>query len=144
VPLPNTRLVPERFQEYHQATVRGQMTAECVITRPASGTPTYNPTTITSTFSTPTQVYAGICRVRGPITGDAAVAVADREMAYTAYPVTIPIDSPAVQRNDLVEVTKCPDDPALVGVKLRVLAAQRGSIVWQRDLACELAQPTTR
>ncbi len=146
MPLGNTRLIPERFQEHHQVTVRGQMTAECTITRATNAVwpPAFNEATRTSERPEPAVIYSGICRARGPITSAGNTTTADRIQALNAYTVTIPATAAAVQVGDVVKVTACPDDTALVGLTLIVTAAQRGSITWQRDLACDLSQPVTR
>lgn len=147
-PLPNTRLFHTRFEGHHRAVADRQLTAECVITRPApAGTPAFDETTGTSTHLPAATIYSGPCRVKGPARDPAtatAVIVGDREQHIGAYTVVIPATAALIQAGDLIEVTANAGDTALVGLRLQVTGAQRGSITWQRDIACQLSMPTTR
>lgn len=150
MPLPNTRLIHNRFEEHHRPVADGQATAECRIERPSSTPTAWNDTTGRNTYPDPVLVYAGPCRVQHlgsggrrvgssgpPIVGDRGIPVAD-------YRVTVPTGGLLVQVNDLVTVTASADNADAVGVVLTVTAVSTGSITWQRDLSCQVRQPTTR
>ena len=145
VGLPNTTVIHPDFQSHHRATLDHTMTATCVITRPASdGTPPFNEATATSVHPAATTVYTGICRIQH--SGDPAgpEVVADRDATNAGYTVSVPADADLIQVGDLATVTACTHDPDLVGLVLHVINARRGSVAWQRDLACQLRPPTTR
>lgn len=145
MPLPNTRVIHPDFQAHHRAVTDGAMAATCVITRPSSpGTPVFDEGTATSTHSTPATVYNGPCRITARPVAPAGEVVADRTVDLGDYIVGIPADAAAVQVNDQVTVQVNGDDPTLVGLRLTVNGVRHGSIAWQRDLTCDLSQPTTR
>lgn len=144
-PLPNHRLIHPRFESHHRPVTADGMTAECAITRPASaGAPVFDEVTATSQHPAPASVYTGACRItRAPLTAT-TVVVADRPVDNARYVVVIPAEAPLVQVGDLVTLTACDGDPAIVGQPMAVADVTHGSITWQRDLLCEFSQPTTR
>ncbi|MFG1659078.1 DUF6093 family protein [Micromonospora chersina] len=144
-PLPNHRLIHPRFESHHRPVTADGMTAECAITRPASaGTPVFDEATARSQHPAAASVYTGACRItRAPLSA-ANVVVADRPVDNARYVVAIPADAPLVQAGDLVTLTACDGDPAIVGQPMPVTDVTHGSITWQRDLLCEFSQPTTR
>lgn len=144
MPLPTTSLIHSQFEAHHRPTADGQLTAECAITRPASGSTTvWNDATCTSTQPTAATVYSGACRVQHLTAQPAVATVADRPVTAVRYRVSLPASAPAVQVGDVVEVTACAGDSALVGLTLLVTNAARGSITWQRDVECQLQPPPT-
>ncbi len=143
--LSNTRVIHPAFQAHHRPVTDGAMSATCVITRPASsGTPAFSEAAATSQHPAPATVYDGKCRITVRSVAPTGEVVADRTVYPAEYIVSIPADAPAAQVNDLVRITACAGDPALVGLRLTVGQVRHGSIAWQRDLICDLSQPTTR
>jgi len=137
MPLPGTRVIHPRFQEHHQPTVRGQMTAACRVTRP-SPTPTgWDDEAGRSIYPEPMLIYEGMCRAQRQVDGE-QVTVADRTTTVTRVVVTVPFDAATFAVNDVVEMTKCHDDVDLVGLRLKVRDIRHASIAWQRDLVCDL------
>lgn len=143
MPLSNTSMFHPQFEARHRPTANGQLTAECVITRPSSTPNAWDDAAGQNVYPTPSSVYSGACRVQRQAEAT-AVTVADRTVPVAGFVVVIPTTAALVQVNDVVEVTVCVGDPALVGRTLKVRYALRGSITWQRDLICDLQPATTR
>lgn len=144
--LRNTRLIHKRFEQHHHRTAEGQLTAECVITRPASGPtpPVFDEITGRSILPKPAEVYAGPCRLQREPIFEAQRDVADRTTIADGYRLILPASAAEVRVNDLITMTACDGDPDLVGKLLHVTNVYRGSITWQRDIRCDLYVPTTR
>lgn len=143
--LPNTRVIHPLFEQHHRPVTVDAMTAECAITRPASaGTPVFDEATATSQHPAPASIYSGVCRItRAPLSATTTV-VADRPVNNARYVVGIPADAPPVQDGDIITITACEGEPAIVGQPMVVTDSSHGSITWQRDLLCDFSQPTTR
>ncbi|MEU8158041.1 DUF6093 family protein [Micromonospora sp. NPDC048986] len=148
MPLRNTRVIHPAFEAHHRPVSESGMTAECRITRPSSGPATWDDATGQNTYPAPMVVYEGICRVHrgGPAGGSEASArtVADRVLALGQYDVTISTAADLVKVNDIVTITACQGDPDLIGLPLQVTGARRSALTWERVLAVQMQQPTTR
>jgi hypothetical protein len=148
MPLPNTRMFHPLFEAHHRPVADGQLTAECVVTRPSSTPNAWDDAAGRNIYPPSEPIYAGSCRVQRRAMGQATVApsvVADRSVPVAGFVVVLTATStPLVQVNDVVTITVCTGDPALVGCDLKVRDSHRGSITWQRDLICDLQTATTR
>jgi hypothetical protein len=119
------------------------MPAECLIQRQTSTATSWNDAEGRNTFAPPTTVYEGPCRIHRA--SDAAAAtVADRELALAQYVVVLPTESDLVQKNDLVKITACEGDPAVVDLPLQVTGANRSALTWERVIQVQMQQPVTR
>jgi ribulose 1,5-bisphosphate carboxylase large subunit-like protein len=134
VPLPNTRVIPARWSEYHRATATGTMTATCQITRRATAGTTDAAGTYTP--ASPTTIYTGVCRVQALATRQQVVVIGEAQETQHRYLVTIRYDAADIHIGDLVHVTASVDG-GLIGRQLRVVDATYGSEQWERDLTCE-------
>lgn len=141
--LPNTRVVHPRWQSHHHPVTESAMGAECTITRPATGTPTFNEATATTVYPTSADIYEGECRITRAQAQATVTVTADRPLMAAEYLVAIPASANLVHIGDVVTVIACDGDPDLVGLVLVVTNARRGSLTWQRDLICELQPPPT-
>jgi hypothetical protein len=147
MPLPNTRVVHRAFQAHHAPVAEAVMTATVSFVRPETtpGTPTFDEVAGRSIFAAPTDVYSGPCRLqRSPGVASKQPTVGDREVTIREYVVSLPVSVPLIKVNDIGTITACPDDPQLAGQQMRVRDPRHGSILWQRDLLCELYPPVTR
>lgn len=143
--LANSRMFPTTWEQHHAVCAERAMTAECVITRPASnGTPVFDEETGRSQHPDPTTVYTGVCRVqRSALTGGNVPVIADKPTPLRQYVVSLPLAAPQIQVGDVVEVTSATDS-LMVGKRLSVADVRGGSLVWQRDLLCDEHVPATR
>jgi hypothetical protein len=144
MPLQNSRVIPRDWEAHHYATANGQMTAECVITRPTSVGRTFDTLTGTSTYPDPATIYDGACRIQHPTIQDIPAGAVERQTTVAEYTVTIPVTTNLVQINDVVTVAACAGDPDLVGAELTVIAVPRGSLRFVQPLTCKLQPATTR
>ena len=148
--LPNTRVIPAAWETHHRPVSADAMPDECTVDR-GSSTATWDDTAGRSVYPTPDRIYPtdgdGRCRIvlGGAGTVPAGTTTAgDRAVTLSDYTVVLPTCAALVQVGDIVTVVRCPGDPDLVGKKLRVKTATRGSYTWERLLSCELQPPTTR
>lgn len=145
MPLANTRMFPATWEARHGPCAEQAMTAECVITCPASnGTPVFDEETGRSLHPDPVEVYTGICRVqRPPGLAPNVPVVADNPTPMRQYVVSLPRAAAAVQVADIVLITAATDSQ-FIGKVFNVVDVRGGSLVWQRDLLCDERVPTTR
>lgn len=120
------------------------MTAECVITEVESGDGVFEPSTGKVVYAAPLAVYAGICRLQR----EGQSAQHNREAGgaqQTArnWVLSLPLSATEPRINARVEITAATDGQA-VGLVLRIAEQRGGSLVWQRDYACERWEPTVR
>ena len=148
--LRNTRVVPLGWDAHHRPVSADAMPDECVITRHTSER-SWNDTTGRSEYGPGVQIYPvdgrGACRLTRGGTGSmpvGAVVVAGRSTTLSDYTLVIPTCSELVQVGDIATVVRSDDDPDLVGRRLKVKNAVRGTYTWERLLSCELEPPTTR
>lgn len=143
MPLPGTRVIHKQFSTHHRATAEGTMRARCRINRPATtpGVPTFDVASGRSVYPDPPLVHTGPCRVQRAPRAEEQVDSGDREVTIQRYMVGIPAAAPVVQIGDRVTVTECDDDPQLIGQRMTVRAVHLASLLWERDLLCDL-QPT--
>jgi hypothetical protein len=62
---------------------------------------------------------------------------AETDAVVSTYKVSVPFDAPLVLRNDLVVILDSADFQ-LRGARMRVLEAQKATILVQRNLVCQL------
>lgn len=115
------------------------MTAACIITRPGTGTPSFDNTTGYTTPDDPDTVYAGICRVQGDFRPTAVVAT-DQETANRRYLVAIPAATTGIEEQMVVTVTAAPHAPQLVGRTLTIQALEYANEEFELDLICVEAE----
>jgi hypothetical protein len=102
------------------------MRSTCTITRPGTGTKTWDETTGRYTFTDDDVVYEGPCKVQDNGRSITDAEAGDSEVGVNSASLHLPIDaagSGAVRRDDLAVITGNPEDPALVG---RRFIAQAG------------------
>lgn len=135
MPLNSTRVIPDGWSEHHSVAANGFLTGVCTISEPGEVEGEY-----------PDLVYVpGPVHYDGPgsaqrqADGADTVSVGATE-TVRSYLVSIVLkDAPVIKRGQssyLVEFTKCPDDPDLVGRVLKVVDVQHGTTNWTRDLVC--------
>lgn len=143
MPLPNTRLIHPRFEDHHRPVAAGQMTGTCRIERPSTDPPTWDDTAGRDVQAPPTLLYDGPCRYQY-LSPAGQPIVADAETPLADVRITVPVPAVEYQDNDLVTMTASTKNPDIADRKLTVTAVSGSSISWQRDLTCQLRQPTTR
>lgn len=141
-PLPNHSVVPAGWAAHHRPVANGTMTALCDVHAP--GTIEWPATELTPGERYATDVPARLQQLNAP----REATPAGQEVTQQQYLVTMPLHLvPAAAQNitdsgPYVTVTgympgRAQDgDPHLVGRPLKVLAVQRGSLLWERDLIC--------
>lgn len=134
---PGSQVVPAGWEAHHRPVPEGALTAQCVISRPGAGPGTYDPVTGKATPPPPTQIYAGPCRVQAQSFRPLEKAVGERPRTVHRYLLVVPLDCPQVLVGDRVDITAA-TDPLLVGTAARVLDYPIGSLVWERDLICQV------
>lgn len=141
--LPNTRVIHPRFEQHHRPVAAGQMTASCRIERPSTDPPIWDDVAGLDVQPPPTLLYDGPCRYQylspagQPIVADALTPLADIR-------VTVPVPAVEYEVNDMVTMTGSTNNSDITDRKLTITAVSGSSISWQRDLTCQLRQPTTR
>lgn len=143
MPRPGTRIIPERWEAWHQPVAEGQMTGACRITRPVEPG-TFDEAAGRSTYPEPLVLYDGACRFQASQRLNLDRAVGDAQVTVHRYQVALPVAVDGLRINDQVNVTGCTSDPGFVGSVLRVVDILSGSLLWQRDLVCDDTTPTTR
>jgi len=144
VPLPNTHLIHPRFEAHHRPVADRQATATCRVERPAQQAQ-WDDAAGKNVYPPPQVLYEGPCRYQylspagQPVVADTTTPLADVR-------ITLPVGEVVYQANDLVTLTATATNPDLVEPPrtLTVVAVSGSSISWQRDLTCQLRQPTTR
>lgn len=141
MPFPNTRVIPDGWSEHHLPVPADAMTATVTITG-AAGPGTWNPTTGEIEEGDAATVYTGEARVQAlPREADDPDA-AGQAVSTRPYLVAIPDLTVEVDVGHRVHVDTA-EDPLLVGCDLTVRDVQRGSLVWDRALTCELDAANT-
>lgn len=147
MPLPHTHLIPPRFEAHHRPVADRQATAACRVERPAQHA-LWDDSAGANVYPPPELLYEGPCRYQylsdAGQPGAAHPVVAERSTPLADVRITLPVGAVVYQANDLVTVTATATNPDLVGRTLTVTAVSGSSISWQRDLVCQLRQPTTR
>lgn len=144
VPLPKTRLIHPRFEQHHRPVADGQATATCRIERAAQHA-LWDDQAGRNVYPPPELLYEGPCRYQY-LSAAGQPVVADTTTPLADVRVTVPVGSVVYQANDVVTLTATATNPDLVVPPrtLSVTAVSGSSISWQRDLVCQLRQPTTR
>lgn len=134
-PLAGHTPIHPRWSEHHRPVATGTQTGTCTITRPGTGDGTTDPDG-TWHPPTPTDVYAGTCRIT-PQTADARYVVSgDRRVTIRGYELAIEWDAADVREGDNVTIVTA-KDPRLAGVELRVTDVRMASEQWERVLIAE-------
>lgn len=147
VGLPNTRVVPDDFQQRHAGVIAATFRSTVRLMRLGNPQGVRDPAAGKTAFPVPWPVHEGQARIQSRTTGATlgrAVPVADRLVTLGAYLVALPTDSEPGRVGDVVEVLSCPDYPALNGLELIVVDVPGADIAWQRSYGCNLRQPTIR
>jgi hypothetical protein len=143
VPLPNTRIIHPRWRRHYEPAVLGGMTARVRLSKPAR-LGVRDPVSGRTPTLPPARYYEGPGRVQARGGANPAASTAEREVTVGSYLVAVPIDlgGAAPELGDLVDVLDA-DDPLLIRSRLYVVEVPAASIVLQRNLGCDLHQPTT-
>lgn len=142
--LPATTVIHPDFQQHHRPVAAGQMTGTCRIERLPAGPAVWDDAAGTHVPPSPTLLYDGPCRYQH-LSPAGQPIVADTETPLADVRITVPVpDTVEYTVNDLVTLTGAADNPDLAGRTLRVTAVSAATISVQRDLTCQLRQPTTR
>lgn len=147
MPLPGTRIVHPQFQARWRPIIAATFRSLVRVTRPGNPQGTRDWEAGRTTVATPFVVYSGPARVQSRTTGatrGAATQVADRPVTVGAYLIAVPTDSAPALLRDVVEILECNDDPALQGLVLYVVDVPHADVAWQRNLGCDLHQPTIK
>ncbi|MFG2046140.1 DUF6093 family protein [Micromonospora sp. NPDC048935] len=144
MPLPNTHLIHPRFEQHHRPVADKQATAECRVERPAQQA-VWDDAAGKNTYPPPELLYEGPCRYQY-LSAAGQPVVADTTTPLADVRITLPVGAVVYQTNDLVTLTATATNPDLLEPPrtLTVVAVSGSSISWQRDLVCQLRQPTTR
>lgn len=81
--------------------------------------------------------YSGPCKVKPRDNVDRVVEAGAQTVSIWPYVVSIPMSVTTVELDDVITVTACPLDPALVDTRLRVRQATTGTYLTARRLGCE-------
>jgi hypothetical protein len=141
MPRPNSPVIPDGWEAHHRPVAEATMTATCTVARVLAGT--FNGVEGKSAYPTPSNIYTGACRVQAASRFALLAQAGEKPTTTRHYLVSIPLSATQPQVNDLVTVTAA-TDAALVGLRLIVTDIKGGSLVWERDLVCEVHEPTNR
>ncbi|MET0417525.1 MAG: DUF6093 family protein [Actinoplanes sp.] len=142
MPLQNSAVISPDWQTHHRPVAIGGMNALVEVIREdvkgvrdkASGLTNYG---------AGLQIYEG----PGAVVDRSAVStvvIGERETALGAYLIVIPAEVATVVVGDVVRVIRCPENPNLTGKRFNVVQLGSSSLTFQRDLGCDLQQPTNR
>lgn len=143
MPLPNTRMIHPRFEQWGRQVADRQATATCRIERPSTDPPTWDDEAGREIQPPPVLLYNGPCRYQY-LSASGQPIVADAKTPLADVRVTVPVGAFEYKSNDLVTMTGSDQNPDIADRRLSVTAVSGSSISWQRDLICQLRQPTTR
>jgi hypothetical protein len=144
MPLPNTQVIPDNWEAWHEPVVIGTMTGAVRVLRP-DFTGTRDGTTGRTVFAQPTLIYEGPARVQKRDIGEANIKMAaDRIATLSPYLVVVGKACPLVMVRDRVLILAAGGDPDAVGVMLDVTDVSRGTLTFERDISCTLYVPTAR
>lgn len=96
------------------------MVDECTVTRPGSGDPVWNETSMGYDPPPPTTVYAGRCRVQLSAAMANTPEAGERVLVVQRATVSVPVDVTGIAVGDTVTITAAAHDPDLVGSTYRV------------------------
>lgn len=107
-----------------RAEIESLMLATCRITKPGTGTPTFDEATGQYTDPPRVPVYEGKCRiqVKADINSNVVETTAgEREWTYLTMTLQLPIEgSEAVRPDDICEILTSPEDSSLEGRLLNI------------------------
>jgi hypothetical protein len=130
------------WEAHHRQVPERAMTATCVISRPGAGPAGYDPVSGVATLP-PTELVYGTpdrpapCRAQAQSFRPVEKSVGERPRTVHRYLLVVPLDCPRVLVGDQVQLFTA-TDVLLVGTKALVLDFPVGSLVWERDLICEV------
>ena len=142
MPLQNSTVIPPEWQTHHRPVAVGGMNALVEVVREDVKGTRSKASGLTG-YGAGLQVYQG----PGSITDRGAsstAAIGERETTMGAYTISLPAEVVGAMVGDVVHVIHCPDNPNLTGARFRVLEVGSSSLTFQRDLGCDLQQPTNR
>ncbi len=141
MPLPHMRVVHPRFESHHRPVSESAMTVTGRLLRPSEAG-VRDPAAGKTTFPPDTLIFEGPARVRayGSTTG----VQAERIVTVGSYLLVLPADCPVPHVRDVWVVDDCAGDLSLVGVRLRVVDVPRSGLSWQRNVGCDIEEPTNR
>lgn len=142
MPLPGTRLIHPNFEQWGRQVAAGQMTAVCRIHRPSTD-PVWDDALGRDVYPPPALLYHGPCRYQYQTPAGAPV-VAEQPTPLGDIRITVDVGATPYRVNDLVTMAISVNNLDVTGRTLLVTAVSGSSISWQRDLTCQLRQPTTR
>lgn len=139
---PGTPLIVPGWEDYHRQVPELAMTATCVISRPGTGPAAYDPVSGVATLPPDSLVYGTPdepkpCRAQAQSFRPLEKSVGERSRTVHRYLLAVPLDCPLVLVGDQVRIVTA-TDALLVGTAARVLDFPVGSLVWERDLICEV------
>lgn len=139
---PGTPLIVPGWEDYHRPIPELAMTATCVIARPGAGPAGYDPVSGRAIMPPTSLVYGTPdapqpCRVQPQSFRPLEKSVGERPRTVHRYLLVVPLACPRVLVGDAVQIYTA-TDPLLVGTQARVLDFPVGSLVWERDLICEV------
>lgn len=140
MPLPNHHLIHPRFEAHHRPVAERAMTITGRLLRPDE-TGTRDPVSGRTTFANPALVYEGPAKVKANA-GSPSVQ-AERIVTVGGYLLVLPADCPLPHVRDVFEVDDG-GDPTLQGAVLRVVDVPRNTLSFQRNIGCDIEQPTNR
>lgn len=142
MPFPGTHVFPPGWEAHHRPVAEDAMTATGTIKRPSTEG-VFDPDTATTTYPEPTVVYGpGSMRiVRDGV--ETTRQIGERTVVIRNYIVALPADAAEVRVGDEVTATAS-GDAQLPDQALWVHDVRYGSQIWERDLLCQNAPPTTR
>ena len=147
VGLPNQKIIPDNWAEFHRLTIAATFRSTVRVTRLGNPQGVRDSTAGRTGFAVPYIVYDGPARIQSRTTGETkggTTTVADRQLTIGAYLVALPTDSEAAVVGDTVECLTVADDPAIQGLNLVVVDVPHADIAWQRSYGADLYQPTIR
>lgn len=140
-PLPGHTIIPAGFSAHHRSAVRSVMTARVRIDRRTASQDDdgegWSPSTGATAPAEDDALWTGPARVQAQASAALNPEVAEQRVAVRDYLVQLPVDVPPLSIDDggdTITVLSCPDDPDLVGRRMRVADIPHGTLLWARDV----------
>jgi hypothetical protein len=133
-------VIPTDWQDHHAAVVdQAMLDAECTVTigPETGGAAVFNPTLGYSETPVGTAIYTGSAMVSVFMPRDHRAAVAEDEVTWLQYRVTLPVDVAGLSTGHVVRVVSS-TDADLVGKTLAVADFERGARRFSRVLIATL------
>lgn len=142
-PFPNTRAIPRRLAEYLAPTVLTTFNSVVEVRHPDTQG-TRDSATGRTPFAELRPYYSGPGRAQGSPAAPATEGPAGKQLASAGFLIAVPYRVREARAGDIVRVLSGGDDPALIGVWLRVVGIGKADIILQRNLQCELYEQAAR